>query len=459
MKRTFALIAFFTLVALANAQLPDMRTKLLYNSALCRYEVYVTPSANHPNFVMGGSQIVIAVPHNAIYNYSSLRKDAFVISSVLPTAGSWKVVDAADLDVLPFYNLPFDYYIIDTDGGSSIGTLVANNDVLLFHFTLGGNCINGIRLWEGVGAVPNNFNDPEVINSGDFVTNINYVTTNTETWVGNSANTPTSLPVLSAVFSLVEDDPLEGITKIATVVSGGSACPSYTYAWSGTGIWFFPPGMNSEGYVQSPGNGTYTVTVRDANGCEEIISITLPLLPVELVKYTVSKAENNALLRWTTASEVDNSHYEVEHSTNGTEFVTIGKVLSKSSYSTATQHYDFLHTNTRKGINYYRLKQVDFNGASEYSDVRSVVFDQNSVLSVYPNPVSDILNVVVPGGVEEGSLVEIVNASGKIVRSFRNNKSSGDVFSVNVSDISSGHYIIKIKTNTELFWEQLLIAR
>jgi hypothetical protein len=460
MKKIQLLIGLLLLVSAVTAQVPNMRTKLVYNPLDCRYEVYATPSNSASSFNMGGSQIVIAVPHNMIANYNP-RRSAFVITTVAPITNSWVITAWADTDLIQSYAGSFDYYAVDNNGGP-LGSLVANQDILLFHFKLGNNCFDGIRLWEGTGATPNIYNDPKYPSGGgDFQTNIAEVSTLpiVETWVGNSTNVPTVLPGVSAAITTQDGFPAPGLMTIAVTPSGGAACSGYQYQWSGSGVWLVPPGNNSSGIVSSPGLGTYTVTVIDNNGCDEVASITLPLLPVELIKFTVTKADNDAMIHWVTATEVNNNYFDVEHSTNGEDFVQIGRVNSKNSNSTSVQNYDFKHTKTAKGINYYRLKQVDFDGTFEYSDIRSVVFGGPAGLTIYPNPTSDVLNVQMPLGLDETAVVEIINAAGQVVRAVQNPKYDGKILSMNIADIAIGYYFVQIRTASDMFREQFVITK
>ncbi len=461
MKKILVLFSLLFMVIFGIAQVPpEMRTKLVYDATACRYEVYVIPSSTIATFPMAGAQIVIAVPHNMITNYISFRRNAFNITTVSPT-NNWIITAFADKDVLPTYSGPFDYYAVDNTGGD-LGALTANTPHLLFHFNIGANCINGLRLWEGVGAIPNNYNDPQYpIPGSDFMSNIAYssMPSPIETWVGNIDNLPTVLPLPTAGLTTQDGVPLAGLTTITAVPSGGAGCSGYAYTWSGTGVWLSPPGTNNYGIVQTPGLGTYSVQVADNNGCTGVASITLPLVPVELISFTATKSNDVTLLNWTTASEVNNNYFAIEHSTDAEQFSQIGKVLSKNGNSTSILKYDFIHTNPSKGINYYRLKQIDFDGSYTYSDVRSVIFGSQSGLIIYPNPTHEMLMVEIPSGMDENAILEITNATGQVVRSLNNPQDNGKIISLNVKDLADGYYFLQIKTTANIFREQFIVSQ
>jgi hypothetical protein len=104
-----------------------------------------------------------------------------------------------------------------------------------------------------------------------------------------------------------------------------------------------------------------------------IYNNTLPnlvVLPVSLTSFTARKSNNQIQLAWSTASESNNSHFEIERSVNGTDFVKIGERKGAGN-SSSVLNYSFIDNNPASGTNYYRLKQVDFDGKFEYSDIQA----------------------------------------------------------------------------------------
>jgi uncharacterized repeat protein (TIGR01451 family) len=140
---------------------------------------------------------------------------------------------------------------------------------------------------------------------------------------------------------------------------------------------------------------TVSVTVTDANGGVSVVPITFTIganpLPVELTAFTAQAIANrDALLNWTTASELHSAYFDVERSFDGTTFTKIGQLAAQGSKLTPTAY-----TLTDAGIGtrtqapvYYRLKQVDVDGSFAYSPVRTLAFTQPAslALSLYPNP-------------------------------------------------------------------------
>ena len=106
-------------------------------------------------------------------------------------------------------------------------------------------------------------------------------------------------------------------------------------------------------------------------------------LPITLVGFTATKAGAKINLNWIVSSEINAKSYDVERSGNGSNFIAIGNIAA-----TNNTKYSFTDSSPLSGVNYYRLKMTDIDGKFKYSEVRSVLFDGNTVLfDVYPNPV------------------------------------------------------------------------
>ncbi len=138
-------------------------------------------------------------------------------------------------------------------------------------------------------------------------------------------------------------------------------------------------------------------------------------VPVELISFEARQVGSKSLLEWVTASEVNNDFFSIEHSKDGSTYTTIGRIEGHGN-SNDRLDYQFVDTDPALGINYYRLKQVDFDGAFEYSEVRVFAFDgEEKSISFYPNPSSDFIQIF---GTEVGDQVYLYNTEGKEVKKF-----------------------------------------
>ena len=171
-------------------------------------------------------------------------------------------------------------------------------------------------------------------------------------------------------------------------------------------------------------------------------------LPVDLIAFTAEPLGNkDALLHWTTASEINNSHFDVERSYDGRTFEAIGKVAGNGN----SQHqieYSFTDAFVSKVQNtvYYRFKQVDFDGAYEYSDIRVVRFDavgNDMQLVAYPNPMNDELNVMLSLPSGEKYQLQVTNLQGALVHQ-KNHVFSSGLHTLDLSQWNSGMYIVEV---------------
>lgn len=113
--------------------------------------------------------------------------------------------------------------------------------------------------------------------------------------------------------------------------------------------------------------------------------------PVTLSYFNGNFRDDNVLLEWATESEDNNSHFEIEKSTDGRNWV-LHEIVEGSGSTLARKTYSLIDSKPLMGMNYYRLKQVDFDGKFEYSPIVNVEVKETAI-SIYPNPVVDRLTV------------------------------------------------------------------
>ncbi len=160
-------------------------------------------------------------------------------------------------------------------------------------------------------------------------------------------------------------------------------------------------------------------------------------LPIELLNFDGQAESNGNMLNWITATETNNDHFELERSMNANDFTKIATV-SGNGNSTSALHYEQLDALPFKGINYYRLKQVDFDGKYTYSEIIAIENNsmQNIAIDVYPNPSNDLVHINTSGSIS--SLI-IYNMLGEIVYSSTGEQSN----TIDFTPLTNGVYIIK----------------
>lgn len=149
-------------------------------------------------------------------------------------------------------------------------------------------------------------------------------------------------------------------------------------------------------------------------GCNSVAEVEAEclLLPVKLTTLRARARYDGVLVEWQTASEQNNSHFQVEHSADGKSFVTVGELPGNGTTAVARQ-YQFLHERPVEGLNYYRLKQVDFDGKFEYSPIVSAMLRSESEIALAPNPTDGPL--FVRGSIEEDCFIRITDGMGRVV--------------------------------------------
>ena len=109
--------------------------------------------------------------------------------------------------------------------------------------------------------------------------------------------------------------------------------------------------------------------------------------PVELLSWTATPTNEGVALTWSSALEVNNAYYGIEHSTDGTSFTEIAQVAG-SELSVQPLDYTYLHPTPATGTNYYRLTQTDLDGTRTVFNVLTVTVDGTTATTLFPNPAS-----------------------------------------------------------------------
>ncbi len=166
------------------------------------------------------------------------------------------------------------------------------------------------------------------------------------------------------------------------------------------------------------------------------------VLPVELLEFQVKKKDETSNLMWKTATEINNEGWNIQRSQNGFTWTTIDWVDgSENSY--AILNYSYQDTKPLKGINFYRLEQMDFDGKKSYSEIRSMQFITNHI-SISPNPATDYINIQ---GLEESSEYKVLNAEGKLINSHKIRPGE----SIEIDHLMTGQYFLDIGDNIYKF--------
>ncbi len=153
-------------------------------------------------------------------------------------------------------------------------------------------------------------------------------------------------------------------------------------------------------------NGTSYITVASVSGATP--------LPVELISFNGTKQKGYNDLSWTTATEINNDYFSLKKMADSSEFKEIG-VIKGAGNSTAVIHYNYIDPAPMAVINYYRLKQTDYNGTESYSttisiDNRKIEGDKEIVLitNILGQEVNEYYRGVVIVDFSDGSSMKII---------------------------------------------------
>ncbi len=187
-------------------------------------------------------------------------------------------------------------------------------------------------------------------------------------------------------------------------------------------------------------------------------------LPVSMI-YLQADAMNNAYIRlsWATATEVNNRGFEVERSTDGQNWTQIGFVDGHNN-STVQNNYSYDDMNVAAGIvYYYRLKQVDYDNAFEYTDIVSARITGETTFSVkefVPNPTTDRTSLIVTGTKEQEINIAFYNVVGqKVLESSHVVNRGANTISFDLARLASGTYTAVVSSANEVYTQKIVLAR
>lgn len=153
-------------------------------------------------------------------------------------------------------------------------------------------------------------------------------------------------------------------------------------------------------------------------------------------------------LQWSTSSEVDMGHFEVERSTDGINFRKLGKLLAKGDVNTITE-YTYLDILAEKGSNFYRLVIIDKDGNFSYSKIITIGVEKGfSLFVVYPNPFGKKVQVKFNSDGPDHSTMRIIDNNGKVITTQIDQVQKGEnrITIQNVDNLPGGIYYLELVT-------------
>ncbi len=180
-------------------------------------------------------------------------------------------------------------------------------------------------------------------------------------------------------------------------------------------------------------------SIKDAQNC----CFLLPANPVPIELHYFQASVSNHLevdLKWETISEVNNDYFVVEHSTDGRIFLPILNVKGKGT-STHSNTYLAVHTQPVPNENFYRLRQVDFNGKYSYSSIDLVIlpYHESTVFQIFPNPAKNQVTLQL----KQQAQLSLIDLYGRVLYY----QKVGQKAILDISKLQPGMYIFRIDHN------------
>ncbi|RYF91907.1 MAG: T9SS type A sorting domain-containing protein, partial [Chitinophagaceae bacterium] len=179
-------------------------------------------------------------------------------------------------------------------------------------------------------------------------------------------------------------------------------------------------------------------------------------VPVTLLSFSGQLQQNKALLYWSVQNEINFSRYEIERSTGGNNFTTVGSVNA-----TGLAGYHFTDDQLPAGsILYYRLKMIDIDGTYRYSNnivLRKEAIEQSRIVSLAPNPFRHTLNIEYAAASREKIEANIFNSEGQLMKQLNFNVTEGiNLLYINGSELPAGVYLLRLKTNNQVITQKII---
>ena len=219
-------------------------------------------------------------------------------------------------------------------------------------------------------------------------------------------------------------------TSSSTAISFSTSAFTFTPPTSGT----FQLEITNISTYSGPDNSNYGAIF-------SYIGFTPPL-PIALLNFGAVKNGGKVDIEWQTATEKNNNYFIVEKSRNGVDFISVDSI-DGSGTSQSLINYSTTDPAPYKGISYYRLKQVDYDGKSTFSKIVSVE-DEDTEISIYPNPSQGSFKINVINE-KQPYTIAITDAEGRLVHT-----SIGDSNNpIEINGLTKGVYVVRvIGTNT-----------
>jgi len=234
-----------------------------------------------------------------------------------------------------------------------------------------------------------------------------------------------------------------GVNGITTLVTAGSLCSGAADAWGAA--------AGTAGAKVS-GLATFTTPLGTV--------VASCALPIKMASFTVTALTDKILVAWSTAMEENNNYFVIERSTDGVKFDSIGYQKGAGN-SDVLLNYSYTDNTPANGTNYYRIKQVDYNGNFTYSEIRSGDISRGyGILSMYPQPVNkaEKLNISYLLSQKSEVFIQVMDALGRELYSASLFLNTGNnLIDLDVTNLLPGIYCLIISSQDGIQTRKIMV--
>ncbi len=205
-------------------------------------------------------------------------------------------------------------------------------------------------------------------------------------------------------------------------------------------------------------NGTFAVT-GPAYSSSSTAFTSGTALPVTWHSFTSKKIDNTIQLTWSTASELNNSHFEIERASEEGVFYTIGSASGNGTTQLMSK-YTFTDIEPINTSAYYRIKQIDYNGDFDYSTIIKVKSEEINPIIVWPTVLNNNNSVLNIKNASEFATVKIFDAKGREINKSNNINATSEALALNLQKTNnnlSGFYFLYITDNNKTTSFKILV--
>lgn len=200
----------------------------------------------------------------------------------------------------------------------------------------------------------------------------------------------------------------------------------------------------------------YELKVTNEFGCETVDSVNVTVecfLPVSPFSFSGEMIDEGHLLEWITDPGFEALRFELERSADGSSFEVL-TVQNSNEDQGVFQSYNYTDHSPLPGNNFYRLKVIDQNGESTYSEIILLNRELDLLVSIHPNPAKDFVRVWADRDLQEAK-IRVMNISGQVV--LETADMDGQQFRLNCSSLPRGAYFLELEESGHVYRFKLML--